>query len=386
MNMRRPGSDIPKISENNFFQGEGKAETLKSREKGFLIGVATKSAESHPEHNEDRYTASVDTIAVYDGMGGSEQGEKGAILAKSEIESRLLKLPEQKTPEALAAALASIIKEASVSIYKKTEIKDGRHTGLAEMGSTVSLLKVWAGEKGEKKVVVANVGDSRIYRLRKGELTQLTEDDGAPDMILNSAIIGETVDQKGKEKIAELFRNFENEQDLSILSDDEKMVFWDMFKNRNGITQALGKEQIMPKTFIYELQPGDEFFAMSDGIHDPFSDKKIQQSLAQNPERSLTRKAQDLVAAVESVNKLGTKRSKYDRNKYDDKTVVGLKYEGKKEPAEEIMELDPELAEIIEEGSYEDNTIYDLSVSDLLDVKEIPTSKGAPSDKKKKAA
>lgn len=336
---------------NEFFSSAHKAETVKSKENGFLIGAATKSSESHPGHNEDRFSVMADMIAVYDGAGFSIKGEEAAKSAKAEVESRVINLPEQKTPELLATSLRQILNATSEQIYKKTALKsDGTHEGEKEMASTVALLKMWKGKTGERKAVIAHVGDSRVYRLRNGELTCLTNDDGITEDILKGAVErGEVTAQRAQE-IRHIYDNFEHESELSGLSGDEQQIIKDTLRFRSKVTQSLGGKSIKPHTSIHDVQLGDQFLLMSDGVTDPLPEKRIVGSLVGQPERTLMKKAQDLIVAAEKYNaehtpKDGVKKSQLERSKPDDKTVVVLECTD----FDDVMELDSSLLQEADE-------------------------------------
>jgi protein phosphatase len=344
MNMIRKTAEIP-VQTNDFFSGTHKAETVKSKENGSLMGAAMKSSESHPNHCEDRYSVMADMVAVYDGVGGSFKGEEAAKLAKSEVESRVVKLPEQKTPELLAASLRQILKATSEEIYKKTALKtDGTRSGKKEMASTVALLKIWKGKAGERKAVIAHVGDSRVYRLRNGELTCLTQDDVDSEAILPDAIKRGEITVERAQEIRDIYDNLEYEKELSGLNDEEQQIIKDMIHFRSTVTQSLGEKSIKPHTSIHDVQVGDQFLVMSDGITDPLPKNKITASLSQQPERTLMKKAQDLIVLAEKYNaehmpKNKTEKTWFERAKEDDKTAVILECT----PVDDVVELDNEL-------------------------------------------
>jgi serine/threonine protein phosphatase PrpC len=301
-------------------------------------------------------------------MGGSDRGEEAAIFAKNEIERGIASLGEQSSPEMLAHSLSNIIIETNKKMHVCTATKeDGTHRGVEDMGSTVSLLKVWRGKNGEKKLVVANVGDSRIYRLREGRLEQLTEDDGIPNAILADKEMTKNLSETSRQKLKDLFDTFETEDDLKKLSQEERNVFDLMFKFRKSVSQALGAAEVVPRTYIYDIEPGDEYIGTSDGIHDPLSNKRIERSLKNNPERSMVQKAKDLIADVKKANNEGVKRKKYD-----DKVVVGIRFE------DDMMELGGDLLEIVGDDGLDGDEIEVTSDMILGDNDSRVPSKSSP--------
>ncbi|MBE6613357.1 MAG: serine/threonine-protein phosphatase [Ruminococcaceae bacterium] len=103
--------------------------------------------------------AGADAFAVFDGLGGEEAGEVAASIAA--------KLLSQVTFSADAeASLRGFCADANAAICAYT----AEHL-LTSMGTTAAILRF-----GKKSVTLCNIGDSRIHRLRGGELTQLSVD------------------------------------------------------------------------------------------------------------------------------------------------------------------------------------------------------------------
>jgi PPM family protein phosphatase len=108
------------------------------------------------EGNEDSLLLRPPLFAVADGMGGAQAGEVASGMAV----------------ETLAGArepgdLAPVVEEANARIHRRAK----EDSGLEGMGTTVTAAFVAGGT-----LTIAHVGDSRAYRLRGGELEQLTED------------------------------------------------------------------------------------------------------------------------------------------------------------------------------------------------------------------
>jgi protein phosphatase len=112
--------------------------------------------------NEDAFVARSPLFAVADGMGGAQAGEVASAAAIAAIESGLPDGPG--SPE---ERLAKLVLDANERIIAMAAEDRGR----AGMGTTMTAAYVTEGE-----VAVAHVGDSRLYRLRGGELERLTED------------------------------------------------------------------------------------------------------------------------------------------------------------------------------------------------------------------
>jgi len=112
--------------------------------------------------NEDAYFARSPLFAVADGMGGAQAGEVASHAAIEAIEHGL---PDG--PGSAEERLAGLVLEANERIIEMARADRER----AGMGTTMTAAYVTEGD-----VAVAHVGDSRMYRLRDGELRMLTED------------------------------------------------------------------------------------------------------------------------------------------------------------------------------------------------------------------
>jgi len=135
-------------------------------------GVATDIGRVR-DGNEDSYLVDPPLYAVADGMGGHRGGEVASHLAL-------------ETVEALAhegnGTLADQVHEANRAVFARSQ-EDRAVTG---MGTTVSALMVL-----EDQVAIAHIGDSRIYLLRDGELSQITIDHTFVQRLVDSGRITE---------------------------------------------------------------------------------------------------------------------------------------------------------------------------------------------------
>lgn len=114
-------------------------------------------------------------FVVADGMGGYEGGEVASatvvealagFVARNDVD------PDGTWPVRERGDLGPLemLVEASLRVADR-EVKAKKHGVLSRMGST-AVLALFRGAR----VVIGHVGDSRVYRLRDGELARLTED------------------------------------------------------------------------------------------------------------------------------------------------------------------------------------------------------------------
>jgi len=113
---------------------------------------------------------------VADGMGGESGGREAARMAVFTI-SETFKASKTEMP----ARLESAIIHANQDIYEKGVSGDSKYH---RMGTTVVVLVI-----DKLQAYTGHVGDSRIYRFRKGRLERLTRDHSRLQQMLDDGII-----------------------------------------------------------------------------------------------------------------------------------------------------------------------------------------------------
>lgn len=193
-------------------------------------------------NNQDSAVAEPGLFAVADGMGGHAAGEVASQVA---IEALRSDAPTLGIVEAVRAANRAVIDRA------------GDDPALRGMGTTVCALSPIDG-----RVVLVNVGDSRGYLFRDGELSQITADHNL---------------------VAEL------ERDGHISAEEARV-----HPQRNIITRVLGNDlDLEVDTFEVDPFRGDRFLLCSDGLFNEVDDEAIARLL--RTERDPQRVADDLV-------------------------------------------------------------------------------------------
>jgi protein phosphatase len=192
--------------------------------------------------NEDSFFAhagkQVGLFIVADGMGGHAAGEVASEMAV-QIVSRELGDMQLLTGASPRERVADSIRNANRAIYERT-INESDKQG---MGTTVSVLVV-AGSRW----LIGQVGDSRIYLLRDGALTQLMKD-----------------------------HSYVQEQvDAGLLTPEQARYH----PYSNVITRCVGAgEEVEADTFAGEFRSGDVFLVCSDGLTGMVDDRRLQQLL-----------------------------------------------------------------------------------------------------------
>lgn len=173
-----------------------------------------------------------------DGMGGHNGGEIAAnetVVQLCQFIKNLFSRSRLPNLEKLKTEIAQAILSTNLWVYdlasKEKEMKG--------MGTTLCLSLVV-----DKSLIYAHVGDSRIYQVRRGRISQLTHDHS-----LRAELIA-----KG-------------ELDESLAS---------AFPYKNVITRAIGTQPtVVPEVHSCTLEPGDIYFLCSDGLTDRLTDQQI---------------------------------------------------------------------------------------------------------------
>lgn len=130
------------------------------------------------QRNEDAYAVrpELGLAVVADGMGGCPAGDVASRMAVEALVDHFAKAGEEGEPvgaerpeEEARRFMKEGVKRANVTILRHARANPEREG----MGTTLSALHV---DRGSKRWVVGHVGDSRVYRFARGELSQLTRD------------------------------------------------------------------------------------------------------------------------------------------------------------------------------------------------------------------
>lgn len=180
--------------------------------------------------NQDALIQGDKFYGVADGMGGHKGGET----ASAEVRDGLIQLLEGKTPA--IDTLRQAVEKINLSLYRQQQ-QDEKLSG---MGTTLTAL--WFSER---YVYIAQVGDSRAYRMRGGKLHQMTSDHSLVAELVRSGVL--TPEQAA----------------------DHPM--------RNVITRAVGTEDTVDvDILVEERQKGDLWLVCSDGLYGMTSDAAME--------------------------------------------------------------------------------------------------------------
>ena len=180
---------------------------------------------------------------VADGMGGMAQGEVASQIAVQTLIEE--PIPQEFEGEEFQANwLTSLVHKANESITNT--VKDGGTTLSAVLGVS-------------DRLMLAHVGDSRIYLIRQGEISQLSEDHSLVAMMVAS---GQITQEESLEH-----------------------------PERNVLTKSLGSKRLLTNGYVQDLkrikpelsmalEDGDILLLCSDGVWDLVSTDEIAQIFA----------------------------------------------------------------------------------------------------------
>ena len=195
--------------------------------------------------NEDFFLIAPKTglFAVADGVGGNYSGEVASKMAVEAMNSYIAGKIENE-PLVLQAKgsglLAEAIKDANLRVYLKGKSEEKYR----EMASTVV-----AGLLNRDELLIAHMGDSRLYLVRNGITEQLTVDHTWVNAQVES---GNLTPEEAK-----------------------------THKMRGAVTKAIGAESgAEPELSSVRIRPGDYFLFCSDGLADVVQRAEIGDTIA----------------------------------------------------------------------------------------------------------
>ena len=222
-------------------------------------------------HNEDALHLPIDErlAIVADGMGGHASGEVASRMAVDTVVEYFRETAEEQTltwpfkvdrdGRADITRLVTAVKLANLKIHEQAQ----RDPACKGMGTTIVTALFL-----DDRIIVGHVGDSRLYRVREHEITQVTEDHS----LINDYI-------KMKRMTAEEAENW---------------------PHKNVIVRALGmKDSVQVDVHAETPRVGDTYMLCSDGLSGMITDAKILDILGS--ETDLDRAADRLIVAANAA-------------------------------------------------------------------------------------
>ena len=195
--------------------------------------------------NQDRYFGDGSLFAVADGMGGHSGGEVASGLAVEALSDRgqIVTLGD----------LVTLVHQANDRIVDTAR----DDPSLRGMGTTISMLAALDDVDGERRLGIANVGDSRIYRLDASEILQLTEDHSLVEALVRDGRL--TAEEAGSHP------------------------------QRNILTRALGIDaKVLVDAWELRAVTDDRYLICSDGLFNELTDDEISEIVADSDDPQVT--------------------------------------------------------------------------------------------------
>ncbi len=198
-------------------------------------------------------------------MGGLSHGDKASRMAIESLSHEILfssptELLEAGETDALAAVgrfaqlLGDWLKKANAELFHEAE----RAPDHSRMGSTIA---VWYAKP--PYAIMANVGDARVYRIRKEKIVQMSEDHSW---------------------VAEIAKRQGVKLDTALIA-----------RCKNIVTRALGvSADVQPDVQAQRLEAGDIYLLCTDGLWNMVSSPEIE-SIVLNHEDGLLEAVEYLI-------------------------------------------------------------------------------------------
>lgn len=197
------------------------------------------------QNNEDAvgFDEATGVAVLADGMGGYNAGEVASSMATSIINTEmnrwLAETTSAATVQGIRRALEICVSTANAAVYQAARA-NAHYSG---MGTTL-VTGVFRGSD----LVIGHIGDSRCYRLRQGELVQITRD---------HSLLQEQID-------------------AGLLTPEQAALSM----NKNLVTRALGVDDaVLLEVREHTVEPGDVYLMCSDGLSDMVRDQDIARIL-----------------------------------------------------------------------------------------------------------
>ncbi|MGE3275796.1 MAG: PP2C family serine/threonine-protein phosphatase [Vicinamibacterales bacterium] len=200
-------------------------------------------------------------FVVADGMGGHNAGEVAAHLAVDAVRRFVTESREWRDLtwpfgfDAAASPAANRLLTAVRLANRRVWSEGVTHDAFNGMGTTIVAVLT----SGDRMTVVS-IGDSRVYRWRRGRLAQLTSDDTWLTAMVQAGV------------------------DPAALPAGHPM--------RHVLTSVVGGgEDVSPAVTEEVLEPGDRILLCSDGVHGALGDDRLADILGADTQAEVTSRA-----------------------------------------------------------------------------------------------
>ena len=244
--------------------GQLRRKEMKAREGGRAMRACGKTDVGLRRHeNQDTFAVEQGEklliAVVCDGMGGAEGGQIASSVAVETFmkEMRAL-IRADMTAEQLRELASFCVAKANTAVYQRA-LQDPAYQG---MGTTLV-----SAVAEEKYAIVCNIGDSRAYLIRGGEITRITHDHSVVQTLVENG---------------------------NITAEEART-----HPNRNLITRALGPdENTLCDAFEVSFTKGDKILLCTDGLVVTATDDEICRAVCAG--KSAEESLDDLIALAKA--------------------------------------------------------------------------------------
>ena len=222
---------------------------------GLILQATARTDAGRRANNEDSVFASPRMAAVAEGVGGAVAGE----VASQAVINALVHLDKCRLEGRLEDALARAVGYGNETIGFIAECRPQT----AGMSTTLTALAL--ADEGDYALI--NIGDSRTYLLRDGELSRLTRDDSLVQELLDG---GHLTEEQAR-----------------------------AHPQRSLVLQSLdGRAREPAPVTTFAAREGDRLLLCSDGLTDVVGDDEIAATLAHGPADGCAERLVELALAA----------------------------------------------------------------------------------------
>ncbi len=224
----------------NVFGRTDVGQIREHNEDNFLVADLTKKTRNLTESERRPVVGERGVVlGVCDGMGGAAAGEVASQMAVNIIYERFVDAEPPSDHDSLARRLVRAVEAAGQRIFNEARMDRSRRG----MGTTATIAALV-----DSRMFVAQVGDSRAYILRNGQMMQVTRDQSLVTQLIEA---GQLTEEEAE-----------------------------TFEHNNIILQALGTADTVQVNLTYiDLRRGDRLMMCSDGLTGMIRAEEIRQVL-----------------------------------------------------------------------------------------------------------
>lgn len=286
-----------------------------------------------------------------DGLGSFAKGASQFVAPL--IEVGLAKIPIQLSEEEIKNQIKQLINSANKALLEKNNAET------SDAKTTLSFAQSFKNERGENKLAVANVGDSRVYVIRNGEIhyqtldqktsasllpdnlkttgslvtsversLNISREDAGHRFFLALQKITDSIDSTIKSRDFHLYEtNFITDTMLAIgIQKTEILHLEDYFLRiirddlKDTSTRCLGDDQDpTPQIDIVDIAPNDLVLTFTDGVTGNLTTEELLGLIEGVPANKIPKK---IINEIEKRLADPDKKTKYPRTKSDDTTLT----------------------------------------------------------------